>query len=404
MDDAIAAPAPITPALVLGSTHSSTLEVIRILGRRGIPQFAVGTGGSFIARSRWHRPLPGHAREAPDPSTLPGLLARLAVERMVLIPCTDAWVLAVARLDPALAARFPASLAPRESLEILLDKGRFAEAAQRLGVPHPRTICLASDDDLAALPDSAFQDAFLKPRDAWIFNRRYGVKPFRFATRAEAVALVREAHRAGVRFVLQEYIPGPPTRHYFVNGFMDRAGTVCGCSAMRRIRMFPPDFGDGCYGVGIRPEEVTPAVEVVKRVLAALRYRGVFDAEFKYDGRDGLFKILEINTRPYGFVGFDARSGVDLVTMAYRDALSLPIEPAATYEAGRHYFDPHSDLVGGWRLIREGKLAPWTWACSWVGAYQPIFSGDDPLPAVAWFAGEVRRFARRIVRPPGSTR
>src|SRR5437016_1884045 len=155
MDDAITAPAPMTPALVLGSTHSSTLEVIRILGRRGIPQFVVGTGGSFIARSRWHRPLPGHQQEEPDPSPLPGLLARLAFERMVLIPCTDAWVLAVARLDPALAARFPASLAPRESLEIILDKGRFAEAAQRFGVPHPRTICLASVDALATLPASA---------------------------------------------------------------------------------------------------------------------------------------------------------------------------------------------------------------------------------------------------------
>src|SRR5438445_985380 len=283
MRDAITATAPLIPALVLGSAHPTTLEVIRILGRRGIPQFAVGTGGSFISRSRWHRPLPGQQQKDPDPSALPGLLARLAFERMVVIPCTDAWVLAVARLDPALAARFPASLAPRESLEILLDKGRFAEAVQRFGVPHPRTICLASEDDLATLPDSAFQDAFLKPRDSWAFNRRYGVKAFRFETRAQAVAIVREARRAGLELVLQEYIPGPPTCHYCVNGLMDRTRTVCAWSIMRRLRLFPPDFGDGCYGVGIRPEEVAPAVDVVKRFLGALRYRGVFDAEFKYD-------------------------------------------------------------------------------------------------------------------------
>jgi predicted ATP-grasp superfamily ATP-dependent carboligase len=338
------------------------------------------------------------------PSSLAGLLERLAFERMVLIPCTDDWVRAVAKLEPALAARFPASLAPRESLEILLDKGRLAEAAQHHGVPHPRTICLASEDDLAPLPDSAFRDSFLKPRDTLAFQRRYRVKAFRFETRAQAVVLVREARRAGLQLVLQEYIPGPPTRHYFLDGFVDRTGTVCACIVSWRLRMFPPDFGDGSYGVSIRLEEVAPAMDVVKRFLGALRYRGVFDAEFKYDERDGLFKVLEINTRPYGTIGFAAESGVDLVAMAYRDALGLPIEPVTEYEVGRHYLNPYPDLFGGWRLIQEGKLTSWTWARSWLGAYQLTFAWDDPLPAVVGFLGEARRFAQRRVRRRSSTR
>ena len=393
-----AATVPMPPALVLGCAHSTTLEVIRLLGSRGIPQFAVGTGGSFVSRSRWHRPLPGQQQEEPDPSSLAQLLVHLPFERMVLIPCADPWVAAVAGLDPSLTARFPAIVGPPASLEILLDKGRFAEAAQRLGVPHPRTICLASEDDLAPLPDSAFRDAFLKPRDSWTFQRRYGVKAFRFETCSQAVAFVREARGAGLRFVLQEYIPGPPTRYYSVSGFMDRTGTVGAWIVARRIRMFPPDFGEGCYGVGIRPEEAVGALDVVKRFLGALRYRGVFSAEFKYDARDGLFKVLEINTRPFGFIGRAAGSGVDLVAMAYRDVLGLPVEPVARDGVGRHYLDPHADLFAGRRLIQEGKLTPWSWACSWLGAYQPIFSWSDPLPAVAWFSDEVRSLVQRMVR------
>ncbi|MGH7264376.1 MAG: hypothetical protein ACREMB_05900 [Candidatus Rokuibacteriota bacterium] len=390
------------PALVLGSAHSTTLEVIRILGRNGIPQFAIGTRGGFVARSRWHRLLPGEQQEEPNPSSLPRLLGRLAFERLVLIPCTDAWVHAVASLEPGLAARFPASLAPRGSLDVLLDKGHLAEAAQRLGIPHPRTICLASEEDLARLPDSVLRDAFLKPRDTLAFQRRYGVKAFRFETRAQAVALVREARRAGLGLVLQEYVPGPPTRHYFLDGFMDRTGTVCGYIVSRRLRMFPPDFGDGCYGLSIRPQEVAAAMALVERFLGALHYRGVFDAEFKYDERDGLFKLLEINVRPYGYVGFAAVSGVDVVAMAYHDALNLPVRPVAEYEIGRHYLNPYTDLFGGWRLIKEGTLTPWTWARSWFGAYQPIFSWDDPVPAVVAFASEARRFIRRRLRPPAT--
>jgi len=386
-----------TPALVLGSAHSTTLEVIRMLGRKGIPQFAVGTGGSFVSRSRWHRFLPGARREEPDPSSLAGLLERVAVGPMVLIPCTDEWALAVARLEPVLAARFPATLAPRESVEILLDKGHFAEAAQRLGVPHPRTICLASEGDLTALPDSALRDTFLKPRDSRAFHARYGVKAFRFETRPQAVALVREACQAGLQLVLQEYIPGPSTRYYFVNGLVDRAGTLH-VSVTHRLRMFPPDFGDTCYGVSVRPDEVPAAMDVVKRFLGALRYRGVFDAELKYDERDGLFKVLEINPRPYGFIGVAARCGVNLVAMAYQDALGLPVEPAGKYTAGYHYFDPYVDRSAVWPLIQEGTLTPWGVVSSWVGAYQPIFSWDDPLPGGVDFSQRVRGFFQRGVR------
>jgi predicted ATP-grasp superfamily ATP-dependent carboligase len=380
-----------TPVLVLGSAHTTTLEVVRILGRAGIPQFVVGTDRSFVSRSRWHRRLPRQEHDESGPSALPSLLGRLD-EPMVLMPCTDVWVRAIASLEPASAARFPASLAPRETLETLLDKGRLAEAAQRLGVPHPRTVCLTSEDDLATLPDSAFQGAFLKPRDTVAFQRRYGVKALRFETRSRALALYGEAHRAGLRLLLQEYIPGPPTQHYFVDGFMDRTGRVCGWKISRRLRMYPPDFGDGCYGVSIRPDEAAPAMDVVERFLRALSYRGVFDAEFKYDGRDGLFKLLEINVRPYGYIGFAAVLGVDLAGMAYRDALGLPVEPVTTYEVGRHYFNPYADV------LREGKVRPWTLARSWVGAYQPLFAWDDPLPAVVVFGHELRRVIRRRMR------
>src|SRR6266508_4099042 len=82
----ITAPAPPTPALVLGGS-ATALGVIRRLGHKGIPQFAAGTFRSFVAYSRWHNPLPSHRWDVPSPSSLPQLLAELPFERMVLFPC-----------------------------------------------------------------------------------------------------------------------------------------------------------------------------------------------------------------------------------------------------------------------------------------------------------------------------
>jgi predicted ATP-grasp superfamily ATP-dependent carboligase len=385
---------PAPPALVLGSAHTNSLEVIRLLGRRGIPQLAAATAGTFVARSRWHRPVPGEP-DGVGPASLRELLARVPFERLVLLPCTDDWVLPVARLEPALAERCAACVAPPETLEILLDKARFAEAVERLKMPHPRTIPLVSEADLDALPDAILRGAFLKPCDSQAFGRRYGVKAFHFDGRAHAIALFREARAAGLRLVLQEYIPGPPTRHHFLEGFIDRTGVLRACLAARRLRMFPPDFGDGSCGVSIPREEVAPAVADVTRFLGALRYRGLFDAELKYDERDGLFKVLEINCRPYRYIGFAAWCGVDLVHMSYRDALGLPVESVDHYAVGRQYFYPYTDLAGGWRALRAGALTPWGWGRTWMRGYQPLFSWRDPLPAVFAALHVARRGRRR---------
>jgi len=60
----------------------------------------------------------------------------------------------------------------------------------------------------------------------------------------------------------------------------------------------------------------------------------VFSAEFKFDERDGLFKLLEVNARPWWYVDFADRCGVDVCGMAFRDALGEEIEPVTGYKLG----------------------------------------------------------------------
>jgi D-aspartate ligase len=380
------------PALILGGRWLWGLAMVRSLGRRGVPVYATGTKGSFVSYSRWHRAVPSEWGEPPSPATLCDYLIRLPHEGMVLIPTTDDWALAVARLPAPLAARFPASLPSPGSLEVLIDKGRFAAVLERLGVPHPRTVCVDPEDDWAGLPADAFTDAFLKPRDSQVFRSRFGVKALHFQTPHEAVTLACEARNAGLEVMLQEYVPGPPSHHYMVEGFVDRTGRVCARFVRQRLRMFPPDFGDSTYMVSVSIDCVRGAVESLDRLLAHLSYRGVFEAEFKYDQRDGQFKLLEVNARPWYFIGFAADCGVDFCAMAYRDALGLAVEPVHTYEPGRHCI-VGSDRFASWALFRQGQLSAWAWLRSSIGASQMLFAWDDPIPGFArilrslWIAG-----------------
>jgi hypothetical protein len=148
--------------------------MVRSLGRRGVPVYVTGTEGHFVSYSRWHRPAPAERGEPPSPATLSDCLTGLPQQQgMVLSPPTDEWALAGARLPAPLAARFPAS-------------------RPGVGVPHPRSVRVALEDDRARLPADAFADAFLKPCGSQAFRRRFGVKALHFKTPAEAIALARD--------------------------------------------------------------------------------------------------------------------------------------------------------------------------------------------------------------------
>jgi len=275
-------------------------------------------------------------------------------------------------------------------LDGFLDKGRLASLLAELDLPHPLTIQRVGPDDIAAIREEDLARSFLKPHRSQAFCRRYGVKALRFATRADALALLAQARESGHELMLQEYVPGPPSSHYFLDGFVDARGIVRGMLARRRLRMHPPDFGNSTHLESVPLHDVSGAQATLERLLARVRYRGIFSAEFKRDARDGRFKILEMNVRPWVFVEYTARCGVNVCAMAYGDALGLEVQPSASYRIGRRLVYPQDDRIAGLRMWRAGEQSLPALARSWVGSMQPILCWDDPLPGAASLALFVR--------------
>jgi len=389
------------PALVFG-IGVTALAAVRSLGRCGIPTYLVTDDPGVIAHSRWFRRPPDPDGICHDRSELPRYLETLAFERAVLMPCSDDWVRAVTRLEEPLRERFPASVPRADVVEAMVDKGDLARLLDEAGVPHPRTVQVDSLESLERLPDAAFEGAFLKPRDSERFMNRYGVKAFRAADRADAMRLASDTLRDGCPVVLQEYLPGSSSAHYFVDGFIDKDGQVCGLLARRRVRMYPLDFGSSANVVSVPLEEAAGAVDGILRLFARVGYRGIFDAEFMRDPRDGQFKLLEVNVRPWWHMGFVARCGVDVARMAYQDALGLPVEPARGYRIGTRCTYPYFDIQAFRELHRTGEIGCWSWLRSVLFAQQLIFWWRDPMPGVVDYVDLLGRLARRGLSAPRS--
>lgn len=386
-----------TPAVVVGSGLGA-LGALRLLRRAGIPAYSLNVGASFESRSRWFRPLPGVRESLASGAPLARVLEASSLGRGVLIPCSDSLLSAISELPPALAARFPSSTPSPAVVAQLTSKAKFAALLESLDVPRPRTLVIDDPRDLERFADGQFQELFLKPVDSASFMQRYGVKACRVRDLADARAQLAHVHADGQRVVVQEYVPGPGSNHFLIDGYAGANGEVRALFARRRLRMYPPDFGDSTHMVSVPLRDVGPAVQSLRAILAAICYRGIFSAEFKLDARDGAFKILEINARVWIYVEFAGRCGVDVCTMAYRDALGLPVGNVPAYRSGVRLVSPYMDLAAVRYAWAQRQLSVGGWLRSWIGAQQPHFNWTDPLPGLRDWCDTSRRLLRRATR------
>jgi len=367
------------PVIVLGG-GVTVAAVLTLLAQAGIPSYAVCPRSDFVRRSRWYRKLPTAVTLSPD--NLAAVLENLTIERAVLMPCSDDWLTAVAALPSSLTERFPSSGPSSSTIDTLIDKWNFARLLEQQAVPHPRTHLIASLAQLATLPGDEFSGAILKPLSSVDFSSKYGVKGFVVESQNQALRVMADLE---FPIMLQEFIPGPPTAGYFLDGFVDRHGQVCGLLARQRLRMSPPKLGNSTLMVSVPLTEVAEAEKSLRRLLGFTKYRGTFSAEFKRDGRDGQFKLFEINARPWWYIEFAARCGVDVCSMAYQDALGAPVKAVREYRVGRRCVFFVNDLRA-WREQRKDGQGEslWSWTRPWFGADGTPFHWNDPWPALAY--------------------
>jgi len=283
------------------------------------------------------------------------------------------------------------SAPPLGALETFIDKSRFARLGDELRIPRPRSWILEDGGIPADIPGALFQNAFLKPLDSQSFIREFGVKAYRIASRQDAEQRLEKVGHHAV--LLQEYVPGPSDRHFLIDGFVDRNGLVKAMFARRRLRMHPPDFGNSSFMVSVPIDEVAGAAKSLRAILEAVKHRGIFSAEFKFDERDREFKIIEINARPWWYVEFASRCGVNVCEMAYWDALDEDVGETNNYTVGSSLVYSIHDFRAWRHAIGTGQRGSWAWVFDWLKSWRPIFTWDDPWPAIK---GSMRFLAEQV--------
>jgi len=376
---------PATGVVVVGGDHPG-LAIARSLGRRGIPVYVLEDQHCIASCSRYATRVVKARNILNEHETLEDVLElgrRFQLRDWVLFPTRDETVAVFSRHRDALAEFYKVTTGEWASVEWAWDKAKTYELAGKLGIPRPETFIVNRANELRSL--YARLPLAIKPAIKENFFYATGAKAWRANTSEELEQLYENAARyiRAEEILLQEIIPGDGHEQYSYCAFF-RDGRPHSTLIARRMRQHPREFGRAATYVETVEE---PAIEELsERFLSAIGYHGLVEIEYKRDPRDGKYKLLDVNARPWGFHGLGTACGVDFPYLAYADQMGLPIEPARA-KAG----------VGWMRLLTDIPTAISDMAHGYLrfGAYiqsmratgtESVFSWDDPLPWLAEIA------------------
>ncbi len=374
-----------TPVLIFGGDSVNALGISKNLGRLGIDVYYVSEMMDEVAYSRYCKKsfvVPGIQSDAVKQRAF---LAEFGEKwsSAVVFPGSDLACLGLAALKGSVGSGFRFCLANEEVVEELVDKKKFYRSLESRGIDCPGTYFLEDVDDVKQIAERVRYPVFVKPAISQIFFAKFHKKGFVASSEKELVSFCRLLSGLNISFMVQEIIPGPAGNIFGVNGFFDKSSNPVGLFCYRRIRQWPHGFGNNTLIESVHLDSVPSIVKTTVDYLRNIGYYGLFDAEFKLDERDSSFKFIEVNARSWWQNFFPANCGVNLVFMAYLDAINEKVVLSSDYRSGLKWQYFVNDTVSVIRLFQKKELSFGEWRASLKNINTwGYFSVDDPLPSV----------------------
>jgi phosphatidylserine decarboxylase precursor-related protein len=312
-------------AVVIGGDYRA-LGIARSLGRHGVPVWIVhepnhrmAPASRYCAHSvRWQGP-----DEASRIELLVDLGERHGLGGWVLFATEDDTAALIARNADRLSC-FALTTPEWDVLRWAYDKRLSYRLAEDAGVPYPKTLYPRDRDELQSL-ELDFP-VILKPAVKETVNRFTRDKAWPAATREALLSRYDAAAKLvpADTIMVQELIPGGGESQ-FSFGALCEGGLSIASVIARRLRQYPIDFGysSSCVETVDEPDVGANAA----RLLAALRYSGLIEVEFKRDPRDGALRLLDLNPRVWTWHSLAGRAGVDLPYLQWRLARGDGVDP-----------------------------------------------------------------------------
>jgi D-aspartate ligase len=382
-----------TPVVVLGCFRHGGLAIVRSLGRLGVPVYAIHadrwTPALFSKYCRKAFLWDVHTAQVEDSLRFLKQVYRNIGRRSILIPTSDIGAMFVADHAERLAEWFTFPDQDPKVVRSMCNKREMYHLAKKHGVPTPETAFPRSRSDVHDYLQNARLPVLIKPMYSDVSRMMLVHTAGELLQRYDAMQ-----NPARPNLMLQEYIPGGDEMTWTFNGYFDRSGECDVVFTGRKLRNYPAYFGQASLGMCVGNDHVA---HTTVAFMKAVGYRGPLDLGYRYDARDGRYKVNDINPRIGSmFRLFTAANGMDVARALYQDMTGQAVLPATTQE-GRKWIVEDCDWIAALRYCRDGRLTLKGWRDSLRGVQETSYlAGDDPWPVAGVVLTNLRRLLARL--------
>ncbi|MEN8258767.1 MAG: ATP-grasp domain-containing protein [Thermodesulfobacteriota bacterium] len=377
-------------------------NIVRSLGRRGCRVFVGDVeSGAMSAASRYAQ----GSFVYPSPFSAPVdfkecLLRKIKeLEAEVLIPVLEETFL-VAQYREELAHHVKLVVPEYDQILDAHNKDSWGSLADELDIPHPRAFAVTTLQANTALCHELRFPVLLKPKQGgggWAIQEVTSVQELQGLLATES-----NGEHSWDRFFVQEKIDGET--HCVATLFCK--GELRGMVAYRQLREYPVPFGQAVMRQSIRSEQ---AEGNIQKLLGAMKWHGVCQADFVVDSASGIPFLIDINPRFWGSVAQAIASGVDFPWLLYQIAHDGDVESVTNFATGVKSRWIGGDLRAFLPLLGQSPdkikfLRDFFSVTNWQ-VYRDDFEFQDPLPFFSWVAYSVRcAVKRRFADGPAADR
>jgi predicted ATP-grasp superfamily ATP-dependent carboligase len=369
------------PVLILGVQNDHGVDIARSLGRWGVDVHGIGSNprspslASRYLQQTFQWDIAQHSN-SDSVSFLCDVAEKLG-GRPLLVPTFDDGVIFVARNAAALKVHF---LFPEQSLETVTtfcNKQELFHLAKKLGAPTAESMFPLCEEDVRRFIEQARFPVLLKGIDGARLERRCGLKKILLWDSDELLRRYREVEDpSSPNLMLQEYIPGGEEAMWLFNGYFDEHSRCWAAFTGRKLRQAPIDTGSGSFCECVWNQDIA---DLAIALAEEMGYAGILDIDYRYDSRDGTYKLLDPNPR----VGeiyrlFVSAEGLDVVQMFYLHMTGQPL-PDSTQQEGRTWVSEDKDLIAAILYRLKGRLRLRDWLRSIRGVNEKRWIVRDDL-------------------------
>lgn len=385
--------------IVLGPGNRSTLGVVRSLGQKKIPIYAVIIGQKDLL-VRYSRFVDRAFYVNNTPRSIVNELLDIALtenardKRPLIIPTND---FAVKVLDDNLDVLkkwyiYSHIMLQQGLVSKSMNKSQMIDRARAAGlrVPVSQIYNLSNQLDDANLPNIPFP-CIVKPCDSVVGGKEF----IKMCKDPESLARYIEEIKEITDFdevVVQEYVHGRNNFMIDLMGIVLKDGNVFLPGFFKKLRQIRSlkrsGLEDGnCSLTALTNSFFGLSPEILTTFIQGLNYEGLFDIEFKVV--DGTPIFIEINFRIGGPSYLYTAAGVNLPYIYYRDIDGDDVSDLLVGVSGQSIAIMEDR---DFKNVLDGNITLFRWLRDFLTAdSRMIFNARDPLPFFAYFIGSVIR-------------